>query len=118
MKRWFRFFLAILVGAGLGLFYAWVINPVEYVNTSPNTLRVDYKTDYVLMVAEAFHEDGDLNLAVQRLASLGETPPQELVSQAVTFAQKVGYTDTDVALLQALLKALPGNPSAHLTGAP
>ena len=48
-SRWILFIFAILVGAGLGLLYGWVINPVDYVDTTPDTLRIDYKTDYVLM---------------------------------------------------------------------
>jgi len=39
MARWIRFFLAIAVGIAGGLFYGWWVNPVEYVNTSPDTLR-------------------------------------------------------------------------------
>ena len=51
MLRWFLFFLSIALGLAAGLYYGWVINPVEYVNTTPDTLRVDYQADYVLMVA-------------------------------------------------------------------
>jgi hypothetical protein len=36
-----------------GLLYGWMVNPVRYVNTTPDTLRADYQLDYVLMVAEA-----------------------------------------------------------------
>ncbi len=106
MSRWFRFFIAILIGFGLSLLYGWVISPVEYVNTTPDTLKIDYTTDYVLMVAEAYQGDGDLNLAVRRLALMGDAPPGEITYQALIFAQKVGYTDVDLALMQTLLNAL------------
>jgi hypothetical protein len=106
MSRWIRFFLAILVGASLGLLYGWVINPVEYVDTTPDTLKSDYKADYVLMVAEAHHRDGDLSLAVKRLALLGETPPILQVYQASLLAERAGYSDADLTLIKELLGAL------------
>jgi len=106
MARWIRFLIAILVGAGLGLVYGWLINPVEYVETTPDTLRVDYRTDYVLMVAEAYQSEQDLDLAVRRLALLGDAPPAEINYQAILFAQKAGYTDADLERMQALLSSL------------
>jgi hypothetical protein len=106
ISRWIRFFVAIAAGIGLGLLYGWVISPVEYVSTTPDTLKADYKTDYVLMVAEAYHGDGDLSLAVRRLALLGESPPADMVYQSLIFAQKLNYTDVDLLRLEELLSAL------------
>ena len=106
MSRWARFIIAILIGIALGLLYGWLINPVEYVDTPPATLRIDYKTDYILMVAEVYHANQDIDQAVRRLALLGETPPDEIVLQARSFAEKAGYNENDLALLQALLEAI------------
>lgn len=102
MRRWFWFIVAILVGVAVGLFYGWVINPVEYVDTTPATLRGDYQTDYVLMVAEVYHADGDIEQAARRLAVLGDQPPLELVRQAMIFAAQVPFADSDQALLSEL----------------
>lgn len=106
MSRWIGFLLAIAVGVGLGLLYGWVINPVEYTDTAPNTLRIDYKTDYVLMVAEAYQTEKDLPLALRRLALLGNAPPEQVVQQALLFARQAGYLETDLAKMQDLLTAL------------
>ncbi len=106
MSRWIRFFLVIAIGAAGGLFYGWVINPVKYVDTTPDTLRIDYKSDYVLMVAESYGADGDLALAARRLALLGDTPPMDTVREAVLFAERQGYVDADVTLMRQLLSAL------------
>ncbi len=106
MSRWIRFLIAILIGAGLGMYYGWAINPVEYVDTTPDSLRVDYKSDYVLMVAETYQVEGDLALAVRRLAMLGSDPPTDTVRQALRFAESQGYTDADVGLMRALLSNL------------
>jgi len=118
MARWIRFFIAILVGVGLGLLYGWLVNPVKYVDTTPDTLRIDYKTDYVLMVAEAYQLEGDPAQAVRRLALLGETPPAEMAYQAILFAQKTNYTDDDLTIMQALLGALQAYEVALETPAP
>jgi hypothetical protein len=110
MGRWIRFFLAILAGVGLGLAYGWLVSPVRYVDTVPDTLRIDYKTDYVLMVAEAYQADGKLDLAVRRLAVLGSLPPAEQVYKAIQFGQKAGYIEPDLARMQALFSALQAPP--------
>jgi hypothetical protein len=103
MVRWFRFLLVILIGIGLGLIYGWLVNPIEYVDTSPNTLRVDYKSDYVLMVAESYQLEQDTTLVLRRLALLGSDPAADIVRQALLFAEKQGYTDADIALMRTLL---------------
>ncbi len=106
MSRWIRFILAIVVGAAAGLLYGWVVNPVEYVDTTPDTLRIDYKSDYVLMVAETYSAEGDLALAARRLGLLGNQPPVEIVRETVLFAESQGYADADVSLMRLLLDAL------------
>jgi hypothetical protein len=106
MKRWLYFLLSILAGAGLGLVYGWVISPVEYVDTTPNSLSEDYRTDYVLMTAEAYAADGDIALASRRLAALGNQPAVEQVNTALLFAQRVGYSDADLALMRTLFNDL------------
>jgi len=106
MSRWIRFLIAILVGISLGLVYGWWINPTEYVATSPESLKFDYKTDYVLMVAEAYKGEGNTLLAERRLGLLGNTPPLQMVYQAIVDAQKIGYQESDVQLMQTLMSAL------------
>ncbi len=114
MARRVWFILAIILGVAAGLGYGWMINPVKYVDTSPDTLRVDYKTDYVLMVAEAYHSDGNLALAAQRLAFLGNTAPLDLVQQAIVIANQADYSPGDVDLMirlsQVLETWIPGTP--------
>lgn len=118
MARWIGFILAILVGVALGLAYGWLISPVHYVDTSLDTLRIDYKTDYVLMVAEAFQTESDLGLAVRRLALLGNVAPSQLVGQAVQFAQKYGYAEADIARMQTLWNELQALEMRLETAAP
>jgi hypothetical protein len=102
MARWISFLLVVLLGIGLGLFYGWVISPVTYVDTAPDLLREDFKADYVLMVAEGFGADGNLALAVRRLAILGGTAPEQIVQNSVLEATKLGYSPADIERMQEL----------------
>lgn len=115
MSRWIRFLIAIAIGAAGGMVYGWVVSPVEYVDTAPDSLRIDYKTDYVLMVAEAYRVENSLGTAVRRLALLGADSPQEIANQALVFATQIGYPDSDLALMQTLVQDLETwNPSQEL----
>jgi hypothetical protein len=105
-RRWIFFTVSLVLGLGLGLYYGLVVSPVEYIDTAPNTLRIDFQTDYVLMVAEVFQKDQNIELAGQRIARLGNRPPAEIAAQALSFAQQNGYSPADVSLLQNLLLAL------------
>jgi len=118
MSRWVRFILAILLGIIAGLIYGWRISPVEYVDTTPDSLSVDYKTDYVLMVAEVYTVEADLDLAVRRLALLGGSSPQESANQAILFAERYGYTDADVVTMRKLLADLQLYRPAGVEAAP
>ena len=105
-QRWLLFALTIFIGLALGLVYGWLISPVQYVDTTPSTLRADFKTDYTLMVAETFESDQNVEQAARRLASLGSQPPAQISATALTFAQQHNYAATDIGLLQNLTVAL------------
>jgi hypothetical protein len=106
MSRRIWFVITILLGVILGLAYGWVINPVKYVDTSPDTLRSDYKVDFVLMVAEVYHKDEDIVLAIQRLAILGDPDPLNMVQDVILQANQLGYSADDVELLMKLDQVL------------
>jgi hypothetical protein len=106
MPRWLPILIAALLGLTLGLVYGWVINPVQYTDITPDVLRVDYRTDYVLMVAEAFQAEQDPALAARRLAVLGSDPPALIAGEAYDFAQQSAYPADDLALIQELTIAL------------
>lgn len=73
----------LVAGIGLGVLYAWVISPVRYVNTSPNTLRSDFKDEYRSLIAASYASDHNLERAKSRLSLLGDPDPiQALTAQA------------------------------------
>lgn len=106
MNRWLKFLLMVLVGLGIGMTYGWVINPVEYKDTSPPSLRMDFRTDYVLMVAEVFSSSGDINTALKELAVLGSQLPLTMVIESIAYANQVGYSIQDLVLFQDLATGL------------
>jgi len=107
--RFVFFTLAILAGFAVGLIYGWLINPIpterittQYRPTSLDTLQIDYRTDFVLMIAELYHAEGDLPLALARLDALGETPPYLILTESITYADSLRYADDDLQLMRVL----------------
>ena len=75
--------LTLVAGLGLGLLYAWVVSPVRYVDTSPNTLRADFKDAYRAAIAASYAATHNLERAKARLALLDDPNPAEaLTAQA------------------------------------
>lgn len=60
----------LIIGAALGVAYAWFISPVQYVDTSPASLREDFKEQYRALVASAYMLSSDLVRAKARLDQL------------------------------------------------
>jgi hypothetical protein len=106
MPRWFTSLLVLILGIALGLLYGWVLSPVQYVDTTPDSLRSDYRADYVLSVAEAYQSDQDADLAARRLAILGSQTPGDLAGQALEDARRYGFAAPDVMLLQKFTTAM------------
>ena len=70
------------------------------------SLRSDYRTDYVLMVAEVYDTEKDLNWVRQSLQLLGDEPPVRLAQIAVVRAGELVYERRDLELLARLAQAL------------
>jgi hypothetical protein len=61
-----------VIGIVLGLIYAWQIDALEIINTTPDMLRQDLREDYLRMVVDSFSVNQVDALAIQRYESLGE----------------------------------------------
>ncbi len=105
-SRWIFIILALIAGIGIGLTYGWVIDPVDFFDLTPDTLRADYKADYVLMTAEAYRLEQDTGLAARRLAIFGTQSPSAIATQGLEYARTNGFSDSDIALIQELVTAL------------
>jgi hypothetical protein len=104
--RWILVILALAAGIGIGIAYGWYINPVDYFNLTPDSLRPDYKADYVLMAAEAYHTEQDPGQAARRLAIFGTKSPSAIAADGLKYARANGFDASDIALMQELVTAL------------
>ena len=110
--RFIWFLIMIAIGAAFGLYYTWVVDPVEFVDATFHHLRQDYKTDYVLMVAEIYDSDHVLYQAMIRLDLLEETSAEDAVNAAIQTARGFGYADVDLNKMTALRSAIVGGVSS------
>jgi hypothetical protein len=107
----------LVIGVVLGLLYSWIISPIEYVDTTPNTLRPDYKDAYRLVIALAYQSTGDLARAQARLNLLGdEDPPLALAEQAQRHRGEGGTAEEAQAL--ANLASILGQAPIPFTASP
>lgn len=113
-----RFVIGLVVGLSAGLAYAWLIQPVRYFDVAPDSLRHDYRTDYVLMIAQSYQAEGDLRLALVRLASLGPLPPAEIVDAASAYAEDNAFSSDDLDALDELSTDLRRLPAPQGTLSP
>jgi hypothetical protein len=103
---WVFIVLALVVGIVIGIAYGWYVDPVDYFNTTPDTLRADFKADYVLMTAEAFQVEQDPGLAARRLAIFGTRSASGLAADGLAYARAHGFSDAEIAIMQELVTAL------------
>lgn len=96
----------MLAGLAAGMIFGWEVMPVQYKDTGPDTLRQDYKTDYVLMVAELYEHEVDDAMAMVRLAYISSEPPLEIVQTAIAYAEKNDYSSSDLQLMLNLASAM------------
>ena len=61
----------LVIGLALGLFWGYVIAPVEFVDATPAYLRADLQEDYLRMAIDSYSVNANPNLAVQRWLNLG-----------------------------------------------
>jgi len=118
MKRgeFISLILGLLLGLGAGVTYSWVINPLSYNETTPNSLREGYRQEYLRLTALSFTRSGDLERARERLSSFdGPDLPGELGRLAQTSLAN----DRPVMEARALaqLAAALANPSAAVSTA-
>jgi hypothetical protein len=68
---WLPVVISLIIGVALGLFYGWVISPVQWIDADPSYLRSDLQQEWVRLTADSFKINGNAELARQRLAALG-----------------------------------------------
>jgi len=110
MSRWLLLILGFGIGLAGGLYYAWLVSPVEYVETAPDSLRADFRADYLGLIASAYVSGGDLVRARTRLALF---PDLDTATELAALAQQrlaAGLADTEASALSQLASALSQGP--------
>lgn len=99
-------FVSLLGGVGLGLWYGWIVDPVEYKDTDIAHLAGIYRDDYILMVSEAYALDGSLDDARARMALLSLPDPANAVADAAEAALARDASLMDIQALARLATAM------------
>lgn len=110
--------LGLLLGVAVGLIYGWVIRPVEQIGIAPQSLKQEFRVDYVLMVAEAYADNEQLEQARVRLASLGPDNPINYVLEAINYGVEQAFDYDDLQTLNRLVIDLRNNPPSAEIGSP
>ena len=105
--------LALIIGIGLGLTYAWVISPVKYVDAAPLVLRDDFKDHFRAAVAAAYASTGDLERARARLTLLGDPNPSQVLTAQAQRMLAAGESSESVQQVAMLAAALQGETVAN-----
>lgn len=97
--NWIVVVLGLLLGAGAGLGYAWMISPVVEYDTAPWQLSRMDKAHYIVAIMLDYARDSDMNQAVSRLLDmrLGNDPIQAVADAACTLAT-TGYVESNSGL--------------------
>ncbi len=95
-----------VMGIALGLFYSWVISPVEYVDAPPYALRADFKDEYRALVAAAYLYSSDLLRAEDRLTQLKDDEIAQSLAIQAQRALSEGHPEAEVQALGNLAMAI------------
>ena len=98
--------LALLVGLGLGLVYAWAISPLNVTDAEPLALRADFKDQYRSAIAAAYAATGDLTRAQARLSLLGDNDSIAALNAQAQRMLAIGVSFEEADQVAALAVAL------------
>jgi len=99
----------LVLGAFLGLMYAWLVQPTQYTDTKPASLRADFKDRYRALIASAYMSNGDLVRARARLELLQDEDLYRMLSEQAQRTLAEGASIQEARALGMLAVAL-GQP--------
>lgn len=109
-NRFTLFGLTILLGFFAAVYYGWAVRSISVRDASPVLLRDDFQADYVLMVAEVYEADHEVERAIGALGFLSAEQegynPLDFVGAAIQLGVDAGFSSEDIALLQDLSAAI------------
>ena len=109
-------FSGLLIGLAFGLGYAWLFQPIQYVDAAPHTLVAEAKDRYRALIALAYQADNNLGRARQRLALLNDSSPaQSLALQAQQIGSNDGAEGSALAALAGAYNPRPTETTPRVT---
>ena len=101
----------LLIGLAIGIVYAWLIAPVEYTDTSPASLRADFKDEYRYLIAASHRVHGNIDRTRARLFLLNDPDPVAALGEQ---AQRLLAADAPNSAVRALadLAEILQNPTS------
>jgi len=100
--------LGVLLGLSLGILFAWVVSPLDYIEAKPATLHADFKDQYRALIASAYLATGDLEKARQRLHQLEDEDSVRALTLQAQQALTTGDSSGSVYALAMLAEDLRG----------
>jgi hypothetical protein len=86
--------------------FSWVISPVQYLDTPPDSLKEIYKDQYRAVIASAFEANQDIVRAKARLELLGDDDIYRAVAEQAQGVLADGGTQQEAQALGRLAAAL------------
>jgi len=105
--------VALVVGFFVGLMWGWVVQPVEWVDASPELLNANFQREYLRMTIDSFLVNSDTTLALQRWQNLGVNANQRMNEiSADPRSQNKAAIDGFAQLMNAAVPADVANPAS------
>jgi hypothetical protein len=108
----------LLIGIALGLVYAWLVQPIKYIDTAPASLRSDFKDQYRALIAAAYLGNNDLVRARARLELIHDADVFRAISAQAQHMLAENGTSSEARALGLLAIALgqaPPGPAIAIT---
>lgn len=102
----------LLLGIGIGIGIAWGMPQAQPIDTSPASLRYDFKDEYRYLIAAAYTVSGDLGRAQARLATLNEPDPLRSLGEQAQRMLAQNVSMERVRILANLSEAIQSQPQA------
>lgn len=107
--------LGLLLGLAGGLAYAWLVNPIIYVDVSPARMSMRYQNEYIYLASQSYAFSGDWETAQRRLAALDDPNLPQRVAALFERYLREGASAGAVRNLANLTRKLGGeNPALAL----
>lgn len=108
------FAISFIFALVAGLLYTWQIDPVEYVDTAPDTLRVDFKSDYLALIASAYASTGNLARAQARLDLFSDPDPATTLATLAQQRLAEGHPESEARAIAMLASVLGEQPTPYV----